>query len=88
MAQPRKLTLEQEQGVVELIKDGVKKADIARLYGVSQSTIQSIRKRNGIPAMEYGKSILDTAWAADFSERWNKTIPKVKEWLRVKGVRH
>lgn len=66
MAQPRKLTPEQEQGVVELIKDGVKKADIAKLYGVSPAVVQSIQKRNGIPPAERGKRNMEGAWRLCF----------------------
>ena len=88
MAYQRALTPEQERGVVELIKDGVKKADIARLYGVSPAVVQSIQKRNGIPSAERGKSNMEGAWATDFSERWNATIPKAKAFLEARRVRH
>lgn len=85
MAQPSKLTPEQKQQIVELINKGVCKAEIVRMYGVSNSAIQYIRRKYDIPARETGKGNKEGAWAADFSERWNKAIPKVKKYLRVKG---
>ncbi len=91
-----KLTSEQHAEILARYQAGDRPVDIARDFGITEWTVQNVRKRAGVPTRPHGMNVADIDQAAQLkaqgvsirqiSARLGFDAKTVAKYLRLRGI--